>query len=164
MARTNRNPIGQVGHHHRHGAVVHEPPEGAQSEIEVHRERSAERNDGEQQQRGNERHGRRQEEEPPVGQGRKGLFLEDVLEAVRRRLQQTGRAHPVGAAPVLHPGADLPLHQGQQRHAHHGHGEHHQHLDDAEEQEPLHFRRHDTPTREPCLLPAVPANRRALVR
>ena len=53
--------------------------------------------------------------------------------------------NPVGAAAVLHPGAHLSLHQGQQCHAHHDHREHHQHLDDAEQQKPLHLRGHDTP-------------------
>ena len=49
---------------------------------------------------------------------------------------------PVGAAPILHPGADLPLHQRQERHAHHDDGEDDQHLDDAEQEEALHLGRH----------------------
>ena len=121
---------------------MNEAAEWPEGEVEIDGERCGERNDREQQQRGNERQRRRQEEQAPARLGRKGLFLENVLHPVGGGLEQAGPADAIRPAPVLHPGADLALHEREERDSDHGDGEDEEHLDHAEQQKALELRRH----------------------
>ena len=76
-----------------------------------------------------------------VGRGREGLFLHEVLDPVGDRLQQPARPDAVGAAAVLHPGADTlrSISVSSATPTMHDR-EDHQHLDDAEQEEALELR------------------------
>ena len=83
-----------------------------------------ERDDGDGQERGGQRHHRREQVERPVHVVGEDLLLEEELAAVGHRLEQPGGADPVGAEPVLHPRRHLPLGERQvgeqaQEEAHH---------------------------------------------
>ncbi len=148
-------PDGEIGHHHGHPPVMDEAAERSERKVEVHRQRRGKGNHPGQQERGNERQSWGQEEEDPVGFGRKRFLLEDVLDAIGRGLEEAGPSDPVGAAPVLHPGAHLAFHEREQRDADHDDGEDEEHLEDAEEEKALHLGCHRAaPT------PAPPASTR----
>src|SRR5690606_8939827 len=99
-------------------------------------QRGSERNDRKRDRGRHDRDHRRENEEYLVRLLRQCLFLQDVLQPVGDRLQQTGRAHTVGTEPVLDPGGDLPLEERQHRD---------RDQDDDEDDEDLHDR--DDPPR-----------------
>ena len=83
------------------------------------RQHAAEGNDGKNRQGGGQDHDRRQDEQKLVDVGRRVLFLEDELQTVGQRLQQSQRPDAVGPQPILHPSGDPALEQhqiGRRRH------------------------------------------------
>src|SRR5262249_18011603 len=125
---------------------------------------SSERDYGEGEQRRYERHQRRQHEQPAVGRGRIGLFLENVLQAVGGGLQQPERTDPVGPHPVLHPGAYAPLEPGDHRDADHGHVEDHEQFDGRSDEEKGHSLRRALPPPWSLGARSTPARRRRVPR
>jgi len=53
--------------------------------------------------------GRRHHEDAPIGEGRHPVLLEEDLEGVGQHLEEAGRAHTVGAVPVLQEAEEPPL-------------------------------------------------------
>ena len=86
------------------------------------------------EQRRNERHHRRENEEREVRLPRVRLFLHDVLHAVGDGLQQSVRADAVWSAAILDERADAPLGPDDEHHADHVDRESEQHLHDRGEE------------------------------
>ena len=92
----------------------HDQPIGSVTPVNAQRrQHAAERNHGKDRQGGGQDHDRRQDEQELVDVGRRVFFLEDELQTVGQRLQQSQRPDAVRPQPVLHPGGDPALEQHQ---------------------------------------------------